>query len=300
MNKNSSCECCGEENWNLWLNKEGARYLRCGVCGLGKTEQIPTSEILFSIYEDFAKNYYLGAEKKAIDKAIDHSERLHSLEMYKQNSRLLDVGCSTGGFLHQAKAKGWKAYGVDISPTVCQVARMQDLEVFSGSIHEAKYPDNFFDVVRIWANLEHVPDPYQCIVESFRILRKGGILIFSVPSVESLMVRLLKTHYRYIVPEHLYYFSQRAIRRILSRVGFSVLKLESKGFDFFPFFEDLKGKPANEINTSHAVIAERSFVSKTKKSWVFKPLKYAHSAFQWCLTRMNLGENWYAYARKPD
>ncbi len=299
MSKNIACECCGKIDWRFWLAKEGENYVRCVSCGLGKIEVLPSQTVLFDLYEDFAKHYYLGDVKQEIDKTMDHTKRLLELEPFKKNLRLLDLGCSTGGFLHQAKAKGWIPFGVDISPTVCQVARRLGADVFSGTIHEAKYPDSYFDVVRIWANLEHVPDPQRCILESFRVLRKGGLLLFSVPSIESLKVRILKARYRYICTGHLYYFSKKSIRALVEGAELKILKLQSEGFDFFPFFEDLKAKHSKDIQTTEAAFAERAFVEKTKKSWLFQPLKFFHNIFQGCLTQMNLGEIWYLYANKP-
>lgn len=45
------------------------------------------------------------------------------------------------------------------------------------------FPDNCFDIVCLMEVLEHVYDPPQALIEIYRVLKLGGILIFSVPFV---------------------------------------------------------------------------------------------------------------------
>ena len=194
-------------------------------------EKIPSAEELFKFYEDAASGYYLHETKMTIDQSLEHSGRLDEVRPYRKLGRILDVGCSTGGFLRPAKKDGWECYGVDISPTVAEYCKKDGLNVFAGKLVDSQYPDGYFDVVRCWASLEHVTDPFLCLKESKRILRKGGLLLFSVPNVSSLIFRLLKGKYRYICAEHLYYFSRKSLKKILNRAGYKSSRQFSRSED---------------------------------------------------------------------
>ncbi len=45
------------------------------------------------------------------------------------------------------------------------------------------FPDNNFDSVFLMEVLEHVHSPYKAIAEIYRVLKPGGILVFSVPFI---------------------------------------------------------------------------------------------------------------------
>jgi|SRR3989344_2045256 len=47
-----------------------------------------------------------------------------------------------------------------------------------------RFKENYFDVIIATHVLEHLPDPQKTITEIYRILKKGGICIVSVPLIE--------------------------------------------------------------------------------------------------------------------
>ncbi len=293
----SECEACRGTRLSFWLEKSGDRFVRCRDCGLKFREKIPSSEDLFKFYEGAASNYYLHAPKMSIDQAIDHSERLDEIRPYRKLGRVLDVGCSTGGFLRPARKDGWECYGVDISPTVAEFCKKDGLNVFAGKLVDSHYPDEYFDVVRCWASLEHVTDPFLCLKEAKRILRKGGLLLFSVPNGNCLIFALLKEKYRYICSEHLYYYSKKSIQRILQRADFPPAKrLFSDTFDVFSFLEDWQG--ISYDSTAQAQQKERDFVQTAKQRWYHRPLQWAYRNFRWGLKQAGLGDIWFVYVEK--
>jgi SAM-dependent methyltransferase len=97
---------------------------------------------------------------------------------------VLDLCCGDGFF---AKALGLKnAYGCDIDPSALEKARRlkevyKEVEFCDARTLE-KYPSNFFNTVISNCALEHV-DGIELALESIsRVLKKDGVLIFTVPS----------------------------------------------------------------------------------------------------------------------
>jgi len=69
-----------------------------------------------------------------------------------QKSRILDIGCGAGAFLNRVKTeKSCKVHGVDISKAAVETAKISfGLDIFRGTITEAPFEDDSFDVITAW------------------------------------------------------------------------------------------------------------------------------------------------------
>jgi len=94
--------------------------------------------------------------------------------------RLLDVGTGTGLQLRAIHAAWPEAelYGLDLSAAAIRLARrhLRDLGVHLrvGSIAQAPYEGDFFDVVTCHSSMSYWDDPVSCFDEIYRILKTGG------------------------------------------------------------------------------------------------------------------------------
>lgn len=52
-----------------------------------------------------------------------------------------------------------------------------------GDVCDMPFPDNHFDSVFLIEVLEHVHNPHKAVSEIYRVLKPGGILVFSVPFI---------------------------------------------------------------------------------------------------------------------
>ncbi len=101
-------------------------------------------------------------------------------------ARALDVGCG-GGLLSEALARaGAEVIGIDLAPSVLDVARLHLLEsgldVDYRDISVESLADQMagqFDVVTCLEMLEHVPDPASVIHACANLLKPGGRLFLS-------------------------------------------------------------------------------------------------------------------------
>ena len=100
--------------------------------------------------------------------------------------RVIDVGCG-GGILSEAMARrGARVTGIDLSDKALKVAQLHALE--TGIAIDYRLQDvealadlegSSADVVTCMELLEHVPDPAQTVGACARLLRPGGIAVFS-------------------------------------------------------------------------------------------------------------------------
>lgn len=103
--------------------------------------------------------------------------------------RVLDAGVGTGAMsaaFHKQIGRPFQLDGVDISTSMLEQAglrlRTQEIALTLGraDLHRLPYPDKTFDVVLAAHVIEHLPDPQLALVEMYRVLKPGGIMICSI------------------------------------------------------------------------------------------------------------------------
>lgn len=125
------------------------------------------------------------------------NEKIFSLlqPLIKEGAKILDFGAGKG---HMVQRIGEHAKGLNIKPSKlifpCEVEPDCFLykEVECTPINlDSKIPfgDNYFDAVYAIEVLEHMSRPYDFIVEAYRVLKPGGVLIISVPNLSHILSR---------------------------------------------------------------------------------------------------------------
>lgn len=100
---------------------------------------------------------------------------------------VLDAGCGTGGLLRHLRAEQqtWRFGGLDFSTLACQMTRERTgLEITEGSILALPFGDASFDAVTSCDVVCQVDEPAKALVEIFRVLRPGGIVVLTMPAYQ--------------------------------------------------------------------------------------------------------------------
>ncbi len=112
--------------------------------------------------------------------------------------KILDVGCGTGALLSELKRFG-AVDGLDKSADAVAYCTVRGLtSVAVGAAERLPYQDEIFDVVVALDVLEHLPDDSMGSRELARVLKKGGIVIITVPAFQFLwgVTDVISHHYR--------------------------------------------------------------------------------------------------------
>lgn len=167
-------------------------------------------------------------ERESLWREMTAAERLSDLRRFTSGGRLLEIGCSTGEMLAAARTS-FQASGVEADEAAGSVARARGLDCFSGTLFEARFADQTFDVAAMYHVIEHLPSPRETLRELHRILRPGGWMVIETPNIATPWVRLLGPRWRQFIPDHIYFFSPATITRLCLETGFEVQELRSVG-----------------------------------------------------------------------
>lgn len=96
--------------------------------------------------------------------------------------RVLDVACGPGDLAAAASARGAIAHGLDFSAEMVGIARSAhpEIVVTEGDAENLPYPDNTFHAVVSSFGIHHVPRPELALADSWRVLKPGGRMAFTV------------------------------------------------------------------------------------------------------------------------
>jgi SAM-dependent methyltransferase len=234
-----SCNSCGSSAArpvytlaDYLLDKHDAQWtlVQCSQCGLVYQNPRPTPAEIGLHYPPEYDPYQAGVTRRSNSlqrRAAEYGmwKRGRYVTRHKQGGALLDVGCATGTFLAAVRdLGGWQVAGVEINPDVAAIARAEHhLDVFAGTLEEARYPDKTFDAVTLWDVLEHVHDPAATLREIGRILKEDGIVVIRVPNYASWDAALFGRYWAGLdAPRHLYVFTPTTLTRLLHKSGLVV------------------------------------------------------------------------------
>jgi SAM-dependent methyltransferase len=169
------------------------------------------------------------------------------------DSLALDIGCGTGSNLKFLRAQGLSVIGLDYSRYALSLAKMSTQHPFiNGDLKKLPIRPGSIGLIIAMDIVEHLDDDRNGIRECFQALKRGGILILTVPAFKWLWGIQDR------VTQHKRRYRRREILNLLTLEGFEVLK--STYFNFFLFFPillarrtthllGLKIRSENEINS---------------------------------------------------
>ena len=169
---------------------------------------------------------------------------------FNNNSQILDIGCSDGPFLPSLNYYAKKIIAIDISEELVKKSKkLTDIMLFkSKKINlltsdglALPFKDECFNLVFCLEVLEHVKNPGNVIEEIYRVLKKNGVLICTIP-VEigpSLLIReIIAKITKFNRPR---YSKKELIRNALfKKPGFRTSEMSHKNFDWRLIKKEMK------------------------------------------------------------
>ncbi len=199
------------------------QIVECRHCGLVYANPRWSTDDVMDAYSAVQDETYV---EERLGRELTFRHHLRDMERMigpADGRALLDVGAYIGVFVEAAAAAGWQAQGVEPSEWAAAEAQRRGLDVQVGTLDNADLVEESFDVVTMWDVIEHLADPAAELDKARRLLRPGGWLVVHTMDIDAPFSRLAGSRWPWLMDMHLYYFSRRTLRCMLSEHGYNVV-----------------------------------------------------------------------------
>lgn len=215
-----SCMLC---NSTTKTQKEGKfLFVVCQECAVKYHYPLPTSAYLTEWYSEksFSKRWS-GKLINAIN--VNEAQNKSILDVYfnfiletcanLKGKMVLDIGCYAGNFLCKFKDAGSTCIGIDLNSGLVKYGRDKfNLDLRVGDLKSFAFSNNSFDIITFNQVLEHLNNPVDFMREVYRILKKPGIIEFSVPDYA--------INKKISFPNHLFHYIDKSVKKLMTNTGF--------------------------------------------------------------------------------
>lgn len=222
------CPICGASGVQHLFVKNGYPVYGCRQCQVEFLHPQPDDRVLASIY---GKDYFLGESTQASRERTANLKSATACLYLDQiavplsfpGARILEVGCGSGDFLLQARARGFDVEGIEYSTHAVEQAnrKLGTGTVQAGTLETSSVPSEHFHAVVACDVVEHVRDPRGFLRKAHACLRPGGLIFLVTPSLDSWSRSWMGHHWMEYKLEHLFYFGRRSLRILLLSTGFT-------------------------------------------------------------------------------
>jgi ubiquinone/menaquinone biosynthesis C-methylase UbiE len=187
----------------------------------------------FMFMYDFVQNHWV---RPRIHKANPkkHGEIMHELIAPVKEAVVLDIACGTGGAIpHFDRSNDYT--GLDLSYVMLKqaVKKAKDrgfahYALIEGNAEELLFASQGFDFALIDTSLHMIPEYRRCMAEAARVLKNGGVLACSCPTVG--IKKEFDTFWAKIAPKrHLHSLRESDFQSVCSDNGLTYHRIETNG-----------------------------------------------------------------------
>ena len=183
----------------------GGDLWRCDECGSMFRHPVLSTR-------EYSQLYVAGATDQWSTDAARNDLKIIREQIIQRGGtlRVLDIGCSIGGFLLMLPSEVQK-FGVEPSTAAAAVASQAGVRI-AGCMLDEVDPGQYFDVITLIDVIEHVADPMALLDQAAAHLAPGGRLIVATGDpLNSLWRRVFRSRFWYSgFPEHITFPSFQA------------------------------------------------------------------------------------------
>jgi 2-polyprenyl-3-methyl-5-hydroxy-6-metoxy-1,4-benzoquinol methylase len=236
-----SCPACERDDATFKFEKYRCSFVECKSCHTIYMSPRPTPEVMDDYYsksENYAIwNKYIfpksedGRREKIcrpnLEKIISEC-KAHNLA----DPHLIEVGPGFGTFSALAQASGFfsQVTVVERNPEMVNACLAKNLKVISSSLEDMSDEDiQKAEVVVCFEVMEHIFSPIEFVRVITRLLKPGGLFIFTCPNGKGFDTMMLEVAAPAVDTEHVNLFNTSSIAVMLKAAGLSTLSVETPG-----------------------------------------------------------------------
>jgi 2-polyprenyl-3-methyl-5-hydroxy-6-metoxy-1,4-benzoquinol methylase len=236
-----SCPACGNLSYGFVFEKHTFSYVTCKRCHTLYMNPRPSPRVMNDYYMN-SENYSYWAQHIFPASEDARREKIHRpwlervigfCDRYSVSREILvEVGPGFGTFASLARTSGQfkKVLAVEPTPEMAQACRQRGVEVINKRIEDIRddeVPEA--NVVVSFEVIEHLFEPGQFLMQCFKRLKPGGVLVLSCPNGMGFDISVLGSKALTVDPEHVNFFNPASLSILVDACGFDVLEVSTPG-----------------------------------------------------------------------
>lgn len=231
------CHICGAHNPESVIY-HNLPLFRCSACGLLWRQNFDVS---LSYYDESDPG---STPQRRLARMRNCKDRIALMKRYMPISSVCDVGTGEGTFLEALKEEGGSGVGIEPGKKYVAEAQTHGVRIVGATEADAAraVQEEGVQAFTLFHVIEHVPHPRETLQTLFDALPSGGFVLLETPTMDSPILQAKHYEDALIYPEHLFYFNDTNLQRLLSEVGFTVVAHGRRDFDQYhlPIKESLR------------------------------------------------------------
>jgi len=223
---------------------EGGQYvlMECGQCSLIYQRDILSDRLMHRLYEEWidpirSLTIYEAETgvKHVLAQIRQIADLIHFTGRLPKQIQALDYGMGWGHWCRLAAAMGLDVRGHELSLAKAAHAAIYGIKNLSGQ----ELQTHSFDFINVDQVFEHLPYPFETLVELVQILRPDGLIRISVPDGWNIKKRLRSANWlapkqahqnlNPVAPlEHVNCFNHAALLNMASKAGLEPISIPSR------------------------------------------------------------------------
>lgn len=236
------CPACASADAKPGLEKLGFTYVLCAECGSLYVSPRPRPDLLDTYYREaesvrfwsthFYKETYAARREKIFKPRAQLIGEWAARRAMGSAAVFADIGAGYGVLLEEIQQLGcFKTItGIEPNPELAEICRGRGFPIIEKTLESVRDGEVQTDFATAFEVLEHVFDPLQFLTAARRLLKPGGVLLFTTLTVSGFDIQVLWEHAKAVYPPyHINLLSVRGMERLVERAGLNLVELSTPG-----------------------------------------------------------------------
>ena len=222
-----NCLFCNDSNHPTVIQENNFDGKKCNKCNLIDVSPRPRLNDIIDLYGHDDAN--LSAESHIATSYQNKLYARHNLRIiktYVDRGKLLEIGPGSGEFLNEARLNGFDSFGLELNKIQASYIRNNfKIPCEESTIMDSSYENNSFDIIYHCDVVSHFFNPIEEFKQMNKKLKSKGLVVFETGNLGDVNPKYYKYFERFQYPDHLFFFGEKSIVKMLNLTGFKIIKI---------------------------------------------------------------------------
>jgi 2-polyprenyl-3-methyl-5-hydroxy-6-metoxy-1,4-benzoquinol methylase len=151
---------------------------------------------------------------------------LRIIKKFIKSGSLLEIGPGEGSFLCEARRQGFEVNGIELNTIQANFIKNRlGISCEESPLNAYSFNGKKFDIIYHRDVISHFYDPIGEFQKMNERLKDNGFLIFETGNLGNVEKKYFKLFTSFMLPDHLFFFSDENLKQLLRRTGFEFIKV---------------------------------------------------------------------------